>query len=195
MIAQLTGNFLHKTPTRVIIDTNGVGYEVNISLNTYSAIANASSGTLFTHLKISEDAFTIYGFADASEKEMFLKLLSVSGVGAATARMMLSSLKPVEVQMAISSGNVKLLESIKGIGKKTAERIALELRDKLAILPSAVAGGMMVQHNTPETEALEGLMALGIGKAIAEQALRKATASNPGSLSVENLIKLALKLL
>jgi Holliday junction DNA helicase RuvA len=164
-------------------------------LNTYSAIANASSGTLLTHLKVSEDAFTIYGFADASEKEMFLKLLSVSGVGAATARMMLSSLKPVEVQMAITSGNVKLLESIKGIGKKTAERIALELRDKLAILPSAVAGGMMAQHNTPETEALEGLMALGIGKAIAEQALRKATASNPGSLSVVNLIKLALKLL
>lgn len=195
MIAQITGNFLYKTPTRVIIDTNGVGYEVNISLNTYSAIVNAGSGTLFTHLKVSEDAFTIYGFSELAEKEMFLKLLSVSGVGAATARMMLSSLKPLEVQMAITSGNVKLLESIKGIGKKTAERIAMELRDKLSILPSAVGSGLTPQHNTPETEALEGLVALGIGKALAEQALKKAIASNPGSLSVETLIKLALKLL
>ena len=193
MIAQLTGNFLHKSATRLVIDVNGVGYEVNISLNTYGAIANASSGTLLTHLKVSEDSFTLYGFNDIAEKEMFLKLLSVSGVGASTARMMLSSLKPSEIQLAIGAGNVKLLESIKGIGKKTAERIALELRDKIGILPSAGTGSFTLPHNTPEAEALEGLMALGIGRAIAEQALKKVNSSGSTDLSVENLIKQALK--
>lgn len=194
MIALLTGNFLHKTATRVIVDAAGVGYEVNISLNTYSAISTLASGTLFTFLKVSEDAFTLYGFAEQSEKELFLKLIGVSGVGAATARMMLSALKPAELQQAITSGNIRQLESIKGIGKKTAERIALELRDKLATLPSAAGGIISMQHNTPEAEALEGLMALGIGKAIAEQAVKKATAANDG-LSVENIIKQALKFL
>lgn len=194
MIAQLTGKFLHKSPTKVIVDTNGTGYEVNISLHTYSAIAAADSGTLLTYLKISEDAFTLYGFAEPSEKEMFVKLVSVSGVGAATARMMLSSLKPSEIQQAIAAGNVKLLEGVKGIGKKTAERIALELRDKLgALIPET--GGMAHQHNTAESVALEGLIALGIGKAQAEQAIKKVTHSGSGSLTVEAIIKQALKFL
>lgn len=192
MIAQLTGNFLHKTPTHLIVDINGVGYEVNISLHTYSAISNAATGTLFTFLKVSEEAFTLYGFAEQSEKEMFIKLISVSGVGTSTARMMLSSMKPFELQQAITSSNVKLLESIKGIGKKTAERIALELRDKLGIL-AAGATSLPVQHNTPESEALEGLIALGIGKAIAEQAIKKVNNAKTGELSVEGIIKLALK--
>eukprot|EP01035_Chromulina_nebulosa_P010481 gene10481-14078_t len=161
MIAQLTGNFLHKTPTRVIVDVHGVGYEVNISLNTYGVISTANSGTLLTYLKVSEDAFTIFGFAEAAEKEIFLKLISVSGVGAATARMMVSSLKPVEIQQAIASNNIKLLESIKGIGKKTAERIALELRDKVGALPLGDTN-LSTSHNTAESEALEALMALGI---------------------------------
>lgn len=192
MIAQLTGTFLHKSPTRVIIDTNGVGYEVNISLNTFSSISNLASGTLFTYLKVSEDAFTIFGFAEIAEKEIFLKLISVSGVGAATARMMLSSLKPQEIQHAVATGNVKLLEGVKGIGKKTAERIALELRDKVGSLVSGHPG-LVVQHNTPESEALEGLIALGIGKAIAEQAIKKVKTSSTDSLSVEAIIKQALK--
>jgi Holliday junction DNA helicase RuvA len=194
MIAQLTGKFLHKSPTRVVVDTNGVGYEVNISLHTYSAISTAESGTLFTFLKVSEDAFTLYGFAEPVEKEMFVKLISVSGVGAATARMMLSSLKPVEIQQAIITNNVKLLEGIKGIGKKTAERIALELRDKLG---SAGVGStsLALQHNTPELEALEGLIALGIGKSMAEQAIRKVSNASTNSLSVEAIIKQALKFL
>lgn len=192
MIAQLTGNFLHKTPTRVIVDVHGVGYEVNISLNTYGTISTANSGTLLTYLKVSEDAFTIFGFAEAAEKEIFLKLISVSGVGAATARMMVSSLKPVEIQQAIASNNIKLLESIKGIGKKTAERIALELRDKVGALPLGDTN-LSTPHNTAESEALEALMALGIGKAIAEQAIKKATKQSEETLQVEALIKLALK--
>lgn len=194
MIAQLTGTFLHKSPAKVVLDVNGVGYEVNISVNTYSAISNLASGTLLTYLKVSEDSFTLYGFADPSEKEIFLKLISVSGVGAATARMMVSSLKPAEIQQAITGGNIKLLESIKGIGKKTAERIALELRDKMSILPT-VSGISALPHNTPEAEALEGLIALGIGKILAEQAIKKASAVVTDNQSVESIIKQALKFL
>ncbi|MES2646622.1 MAG: Holliday junction branch migration protein RuvA [Bacteroidota bacterium] len=193
MIGQLTGRFINKTPTHLVVDINGVGYDVNISLHTFSAISNADSGTLFTFLKITEDAFTLYGFAEQSEKEIFIKLIGVSGVGASTARMMLSSMKPYELQQAITSSNVKLLESIKGIGKKTAERIALELRDKLGILAPG-ATSLPLQHNTPESEALEGLMALGIGKAVAEQAIKKVTITKTDvQLTVEAIIKLALK--
>ncbi len=193
MIGQLTGRFINKTPTHLVVDINGVGYDVNISLHTFSAISNADSGTLFTFLKITEDAFTLYGFAEQSEKEIFIKLIGVSGVGASTARMMLSSMKPYELQQAITSSNVKLLESIKGIGKKTAERIALELRDKLGILAPG-ATSLPLQHNTPESEALEGLMALGIGKAVAEQAIKKVTITKTDEqLTVEAIIKLALK--
>ncbi len=193
MIGQLTGRFINKTPTHLVVDINGVGYDVNISLHTFSAISNADSGTLFTFLKITEDAFTLYGFAEQSEKEIFIKLISVSGVGASTARMMLSSMKPFELQQAITSSNVKLLESIKGIGKKTAERIALELRDKLGILAPG-ATSLPLQHNTPESEALEGLIALGIGKAVAEQAIKKVTITKTDEqLTVEAIIKLALK--
>lgn len=193
MIAQLTGKFLHKTPTRLVVDVNGTGYDVNISLHTFSAISNAEHGTLFTYLKVSEDAFTLFGFAEQSEKDIFIKLLSVSGVGASTARMMLSSMRPFELQQAITTSNVKLLESIKGIGKKTAERIALELRDKLGIL-AAGATSLPVQHNTPESEALEGLIALGIAKAVAEQAVKRVTNTKTDEhLSVEAIIKLALK--
>ena len=126
MIAQLTGKFLYKTPTQLVIDCNGIGYEVNISLHTFSAIQHLDFGTLFTFLKVAEDAHILYGFSEIAEKQIFIMLLSVSGVGAATARMMLSSLKPLEVQQAILTGNLKLLESIKGIGKKTAEGIVLQ---------------------------------------------------------------------
>lgn len=133
MIALLSGNFLHKTPTRVVVDAGGVGYEVHISLNTYSAIANLKAGSLFTHLKIAEDAFTLYGFWEEAEKDIFLKVIGVSGVGAGTARMMLNSLKPQELAQAIAQSNIKALESIKGIGKKTAERIVLELKDKMSL--------------------------------------------------------------
>src|SRR6476659_4629068 len=132
MIAFLKGNFLHKTPASVEVDVNGVGYDVQISLNTYSKILNLEQGTLYTHLLVREDAHILFGFFDAVEKEMFQQLIGVSGIGASTARVMLSYMKPEELARAIVSGDVRTLEGIKGIGKKTAERIVLELRDKLA---------------------------------------------------------------
>jgi len=192
MIAMLKGPFLYKSPTRVIINAGGVGYEVHISLNTFSAIQNTTEAILHTYLKVSEDAFTLYGFAEEQEKEMFLKLISVSGVGAATARMMLSSLRPAELALAISSGNTRQLESIKGIGRKTAERMVVELKDKMG-LKSAVQPISGVVHTTPEGDALEALIALGIGKPMAEQALRKALAGGATVSDVESIIKHALK--
>ena len=126
MYAYLQGKFTYKNPAQVYVDVNGVGYEVNISLNTYSHIQNLEQGKLFTHLQVKEDAHVLFGFFDRQEKDMFVLLTGVSGVGAATARMMLSSLKPEEVSMAIAQSNIRLLESVKGIGKKTAERLVLE---------------------------------------------------------------------
>ena len=192
MIAQLTGRFAYKSPTMVIIDCGGVGYEVNISLNTFTAIQALEQGTLLTHLRISEDAHTLYGFSDATEKGIFLQLIGVSGVGASTARMMLSSLKAGDVQAAILTGNVRLLESVKGIGKKTAERIVLELKDKIgkqAAIPSVSTS----LYNTAAADALEALVALGINRLVAEQGLKKVTASPDAPAAVEDLIKQVLK--
>lgn len=192
MIGFLRGQFAVKTPARVIMDVNGVGYEVNISLHTYSAIANLEGGQLFTYLHITENAQSLFGFADIAEKELFLHLIGVSGVGASTARMMLSGMHPDEIVKAIVQGNTKQLEGIKGIGKKSAERLIVELRDKLAkvtestILPGFTGGGV-------NTDAINALISLGIGKAMAEQSVKKAIAVLPLSASVEEIIKHALK--
>src|SRR5438132_1117112 len=131
MIAFIRGQFVHKTPAVVHVEAHGVGYELQISLHTYSYIQPLDKGLLYTHLHIKEDAHTLYGFFEVAEKELFQQLISVSGVGAATARMMLSSMKPDELARAIVQGNTKQMEGIKGIGKKSAERIVLELRDRL----------------------------------------------------------------
>jgi holliday junction DNA helicase RuvA len=193
MIAFLKGNFVSKTPAVVYIDVNGVGYEVHISLNTYSKIQNLESGTLFTHLLIREDAHTLFGFYDASEKDIFLHLISVSGIGASTARVMLSYMKPEELIQAIIQGNARLLETIKGIGRKTAERIVLELKDKMGKVVTEVnisaPGG-----NSLQADALNALIALGINRQAAEQAVQKAIKQHaPGS--VEDLIKKSLQTL
>src|SRR5438270_9235053 len=135
MIAFLSGIFIKKTPSYVHLDVNGVGYEVQISLNTYGHIQDKEKGVLHTLLIVREDAHILYGFSDLSEKEMFINLVSVSGIGPNTGRVMLSYMKPDELTRAIIQGNVKLLEGIKGIGKKTAERVIVELRDKLSRLP------------------------------------------------------------
>ncbi len=192
MIAYLRGNFTVKTPTTVHIDVQGVGYEVFITLNTYAALGGLESGQLFTYLHIREDAHILYGFATMAEKEMFLLLLGVNGVGAATARMMLSSMQPDEVSRAIVQGNSRQLESVKGIGRKTAERIVLELRDKLS-RQSLDANISMASGNTAEQDALIALMALGIARPAAEMAMKKATHSGIGSDKVEDIIKSALK--
>jgi holliday junction DNA helicase RuvA len=192
MIAQLTGRFVYKSPTLVILECGGVGYEVHISLNTYSAIQSLEQGTLLTFLKISEDAHTLFGFSEAAEKAVFLLLIGVSGVGATTARMMLSSLKPGDVQGAILTGNVRLLESVKGIGKKTAERIVLELKDKVG-KGAAIPAVSTSLYNTAANDALEALVALGINRLVAEQGIKKATVGPDAPAAVEDLIKVVLK--
>lgn len=192
MIAYLQGKFSYKNPAVVYIDVNGVGYEVNISLNTWSQIQNLTEGKLFTYLQIKEDAHTLYGFFDAVEKEMFVMLLSVSGVGAATARMMLSSMKPEEISRAILQNNAKLLESVKGIGRKTAERLVLELRDKVN-KQSFDVNISLQKGNSLEQDALNALIALGISKPIAEQSLNKIIRTEPAITQLEDLIKKALK--
>ena len=191
MIAFVNGNFVTKLPSQVIVDVNGVGYDLQISLNTYSAISNKESGRLLTYLHVTENGHTLYGFYDQEEKDLFLQLISVSGVGTSTARMMLSGLKPDEIISSIVNSNTKLLESVKGIGKKTAERIVLELKDKLNRLQTNYPNSAY-SINTIESDALNALVALGIQKNIAETAVKKVISSHNSS-SVENIIKLALK--
>lgn len=192
MIAFVRGHFAVKTPARIVVDVNGVGYELNISLNTYSAISNKESGQLFTYLHITENAQSLFGFADLAEKELFMQLISVSGVGASTARMMLSGLKPAEITRAIVQGNTKQLEGIKGIGKKSAERLIVELRDKLGKQSNeAVLSGFSEPQK--DTDAVNALISLGIGRVMAEQAVKKVLHAQPGNDSLEDIIKLALK--
>ena len=191
MIAFVNGKFVTRLPSQVIVDVNGVGYDLQISLNTYSAISNKEGGKLFTYLHITENAHTLYGFYDLEEKELFLQLISISGVGASTARMMLSGLKPEEIIRCIVNNNTRQLESIKGIGKKTAERIVLELKDKLSRQQTSQPN-TAYPFNTVESDALNALIALGIQKNIAESAIKKVLSSGNNS-SVENIIKLALK--
>lgn len=192
MIAYLTGQFSHKSPALVYLDVNGIGYEVHISLNTYSAIQHIEKGTLFTFLQIKEDSHTLFGFADMEEKNMFIRLISINGVGASTARMMLSSLRPVEITNAILQQNTRLLESIKGIGKKTAERIVLELRDKLGKHDAPQTLGAVMTVNSREQDALQALTALGIPRQAAETAIKKVMGSAEG-LDLEHIIKKALQ--
>ena len=192
MIAYLAGKFSYKNPTVVHVDVNGVGYEVNISLNTYTHVQKMTEGKLYTYLQVKEDAHTIYGFYDVIEKEMFVMLISVSGIGAATARMMLSNMRPDEISKAILHGNVKLLESVKGIGRKTAERVILELKDKVG-KQSFEGSSSYVKGNSLEQDALNALIALGISKSVAEQAINKTISAEPTESNLEHIIKKALK--
>lgn len=193
MIAFLKGEFVYRSPAVVHVDVNGVGYEVQISLNTYSKIQHLSSGLLHTALLIREDAHILYGFFDLAEKEMFLQLLSVSGIGASTARVILSYMKPDELAKAIIQADSRTLEGIKGIGKKTAERMVLELKDKM-MKYSPESNIFPVKNNTLQQDALNALTALGINRQAAGQALDKVLAVN-SNLPVEELVKLALRTL
>jgi Holliday junction DNA helicase RuvA len=193
MIAYLKGDFVYKSPTIVHVDVNGVGYELQISLNTYSKIQNLDKGILYTTLLIREDAHLLYGFFDLPEKEIFLQLISVSGIGASIARVMLSYMKPEEVARAIIQADTRTLESVKGIGKKTAERMIVELRDKLARQPIDL-NIPALKNNTLQQDALNALTALGINRQAAAQALEKAMTAEP-NLPVEQLIKKALRIL
>jgi Holliday junction DNA helicase RuvA len=194
MIAYLKGAFVRKTPAAVVVDVNGVGYDVQISLNTYSRIQDLDEGVLQTHLLVREDAHILYGFFDESEKQLFQNLIAVSGIGAGTARVMLSYLKPDELSRAIVQGNTRALEGIKGIGRKTAERVVLELREKLskAPLPASDVNISSWKSNSLQADALEALVALGINRQAADAAVQKVLKSEEG-LGVEAVIKKALQ--
>ena len=192
MITHVEGKLVEKTPTYAIIDCGGVGYMLHISLNTFSKIGDSEKCKLYTHLAVREDAHTLYGFADQSERHLFRQLISVSGVGAATARMILSSLSPAEITQAILTGNVGLLKSVKGIGEKSAQRIIIDLKGKLGKDDTGM-DFTLVPHNKSREEALSALMMLGFAKNIAEKAVDKVLKTEGGSVNVEQLIKLSLK--
>jgi holliday junction DNA helicase RuvA len=191
MIAHLQGRMVEKTPTGVVIDCNGVGYDVNISLHTYSLLPDSENIKLYIFLQVKEDAHTLFGFMEKAERELFKLLLSVSGVGASTARTMLSSLEPKHIINSIASGDVGTIRSIKGIGDKTAQRIILDLKDK--VLKLYDLGEVSVSgYNTNRDEALSALEVLGFNKKLAEKAIEKIVKDDPGA-GVETIIKLALK--
>lgn len=195
MIAFLSGTFVKKTPSYIHVDVNGVGYEVQISLNTYGHIQDKEKGLLHTLLIVREDAHILYGFSDLSEKEMFINLISVSGIGPNTGRVMLSYMKPDELSRAIIQGNARLLEGIKGIGKKTAERVIVELRDKLSRQPADSGVNISdFKSNSLQSDALNALIALGINRQAADMAIQKVLEQNPG-VGVEIMIKKALQIL
>ncbi len=193
MYAYLKGKFVAKTAAQVIVDVNGVGYEINISLNTYTQLQSLEEGKLYIYLQVKEDAHTLFGFFEKEEKDMFIMLISVSGVGAATARMMLSSLKPEDVANAVATNNIKLIESVKGIGKKTAERLVLELKDKVGGKFDSTPQNWGKAGNSLEKDAINALFALGIGQKQAELSVKKILTSEPDIIKLEDLIKKALK--
>jgi holliday junction DNA helicase RuvA len=194
MIDYIEGKLIEKNPTFTVIDCNGVGYLLHISLNTFTKIPDSGIAKLFAYTAIREDAHTLYGFIDRAERALFLQLISVSGVGANTARMMLSSLAPEELQTAILNGNVAVLQKIKGIGLKTAQRIIVDLRDKLS--KDVGAGEILIPlNNRVKEEALSALVMLGFAKNVAEKALEKVAQGEGTKVPVEQMIKLALKFL
>jgi Holliday junction DNA helicase RuvA len=191
MITHLQGRLIEKHPTHVVIDCGGIGYFVNISLNTFSQLPDAENIRLFTHLQVKEDSHTLFGFMEASEREIFRLLLSVSGIGSSTARTMLSSMDPHQIRDAIAHGDVPSIQAIKGIGAKTAQRVILDLKDKILkiydldeVYPNS--------NNTKKDEALSALEVLGFQRKQAEKAVDKVLGQD-ASLSVENIIKHALK--
>ena len=192
MYAFLEGALTYKSPSLLYLLAGGVGYEVNITLQTYSRIVNEEKCRLYTHLQVREDAWVLYGFADEEERATFRQLLNINGVGAVTARIILSSLTTDELERAIANEDAKTLEKVKGIGNKTALRIILELKGK-ALRKNNSALPHAIVHNTIPEDALIALVNLGISKAIAESAIKKI--SNASSLSVEDLIKQALRAL
>ena len=191
MIAHLQGKLVEKSPTQIIIDCGGVGYHVNISLHTYSLLPNTDFIKVYTHLQIKEDAHTLFGFVEKSEREIFKLLLSVSGIGASIARTMLSSLDPKQVTNAIASGDVVTIQSAKGIGSKTAQRVILDLKEKVLKLYDLDEVSMS-QSNTNRDEALSALEVLGFVRKSSEKIIEKIVKEDPEA-SVESIIKKALK--
>lgn len=192
MIAYLKGKLVVKDPTHVLIEVNGVGYYVNISLATFSELKDKENTLIHTYMHVKEDAHTLYGFVSEEEKKMFLLLISISGVGPSTGLMIQSSLSSGELKQAIIEENVKTIQGVKGVGAKTAQRIILELRDKIKkegiqkdFVPST--------HNTVRSEALSALVTLGINKNTAEKSIDAVLRNSGNTITLEELIKLSLK--
>ncbi|MCK0108494.1 Holliday junction branch migration protein RuvA [Flavobacteriaceae bacterium S0825] len=191
MITHIQGKLVEKNPTDVVIDCNGVGYMLNISLNTYSQIPNQEHLKLYTHLQIKEDSHTLYGFSSLGERQIFRLLISVSGIGTSTARTMLSSLTPKQIREGIALEDIALIQSVKGIGLKTAQRVVIELKDKV-LKAYDIDEGITFQSNTNKDEALSALEVLGFTKKQSERVVDKIVSINQEA-SVEAIIKEALK--
>ncbi len=191
MITHIKGKLVEKNPTEVIVDCNGVGYFLNISLQTFSQIGDEESIMLYTHLQVKEDSHTLFGFKEKSERQIFRLLLSVSGIGANTARTMLSSLTATQIKDAIAHGDVTTIQSVKGIGAKTAQRVILDLKDKVVKLGD-IGEISTVTGNTNHDEALLALETLGFNRKAAQKVV-DGLVKKDASLSVEDIIKLALK--
>ncbi len=191
MIAHIQGKLVEKSPTTIVIDCNGVGYDINISLHTYSLLPSTEFVKVFTHLLVKEDSHSLYGFVEKSEKEIFKLLISVSGIGANIARTMLSSIEPKQIINAIGSGDVGTIQSIKGIGVKTAQRTILDLKDKVLKIYD-VDQVSISQSNTNKDEALSALEVLGFVRKSSEKIVEKIVAAMPDA-TIENIIKQALK--
>ena len=190
MITQIKGRLVEKSPTELVIDCNGLGYLVNISLNTFSLLSDSENISLYTHLQVKEDSHTLFGFYEKTERNLFRKLISVSGIGASTARTMLSSLNPEEIQRAILSENVSTIQSVKGIGLKTAQRVIIELRDKA----SGINEGSDLNStlaNSKREESLSALEVLGYSRKQTSKVVDKLI-SEISEISVEEIIKNAL---
>ncbi len=195
MITYINGKLVHKDPTHVIIDVQGIGYHIHISLTTYSHVKEVESCKLYTYLHIKEDAHTLYGFHNEAERKVFMSLISISGVGPSTGLMVQSSLSAVELKQAIVNEDVKTIQGVKGIGAKTAQRIILELKDKIKKEGIMEDGSTLSpkQHNSIKDEALIALTTLGISKAIAEKTVDSVLKRTKEEITLEELIKLALK--
>jgi Holliday junction DNA helicase RuvA len=195
MIAYIDGKLTYKDPTYVIIDIGGLGYQIKISLQTYTALHEGERCRLNTYLHIKEDAHTLYGFLENAEKRLFMDLISVSGIGPNTAIMMLSSLSHAEIQHAIVTEDIRTIQSIKGIGSKTAQRVILELKDKIkkGVFAGEIPNIAAPSNNSLRNEALSALVTLGIPKNVAEKSIDMIMKQEGQQLSLEQLIKKALK--
>ena len=190
MITHIKGRLVEKSPTELVIDCNGIGYLVNISLNTFSLLSDSEAISLYTHLQVKEDSHTLFGFFDKSERNLFRKLISVSGIGASTARTMLSSLNPQEIQRAILTENVSTIQSVKGIGLKTAQRVIIELKDKVNLADSS--GEISISSlNQNREEALSALEVLGYSIKQTSKVVDELINNDP-EISVEKIIKNSL---
>ncbi len=197
MIASISGKLIYKSPTEIVIENNGIGYQMFITLNTYTKISALEEARLIAYLYVNtaQDTFRLYGFSEEAERQMFIHLLSVSGVGPSSAIIMLSKLTPAEVQVAIVGANELLLKSVKGIGEKTAKRIILELKDKMlkeGLAPNEISALPMAENKARE-EALAALIALGFNKPAIQKVLNQILREQPELSQVDQLIRLALR--